>query len=127
VTLRAHVLVVVATAVIVAAILRLLYLRQLRSKYALVWLCLVVAMVPFVVFPTLLQDIADVVGVKYGTTVFLLFGVAFLFLVVVHFSWELSRLEMRSRSLAEEVALLRTELTTSSSAGRGDSGEVAPG
>jgi hypothetical protein len=29
-----------------------------------------------------------------------------LFLVVVHFSWELSRLETRVRKLAEELALL---------------------
>jgi hypothetical protein len=126
-TLRAHIALVVATAIIVAAILRLLYLRQLRSKYALIWLCLVVLMLPFVAVPTLLQDVADVVGVRYGTTAFLMFGVAFLFLVVVHFSWELSRLEMRSRSLAEEVALLRTELTTPPAADRAESGEPAPG
>ena len=37
-------------------------------------------------------------------------AIVFLFFVVVHFSWELSRLEERSRSLAEEVALLRAEL-----------------
>ena len=36
-----------------------------------------------------------------------LVAVTFLFLVAVHFSWELSRLEDRNRALAEEVALLR--------------------
>jgi hypothetical protein len=33
--------------------------------------------------------------------------VGFLFLIVVHFSWELSRSEERVRTLAEELALLR--------------------
>ena len=37
-------------------------------------------------------------------------AVAFLFVLTVHFSWELSRLEERTRTLAEEVALLRDEL-----------------
>jgi Uncharacterized conserved protein (DUF2304) len=40
----------------------------------------------------------------------LLLAVGFLFLVVVHYSWELSRLENRTRTLAEELALLRTRL-----------------
>jgi len=31
------------------------------------------------------------------------------FLVIIHFSWELSRLEDRTRVLAEELALLRAE------------------
>ena len=39
----------------------------------------------------------------------LFLAVGFLFFVVVHFSWELSRLESRVRTLAEEIALLRAE------------------
>ncbi len=109
-TLRAHILAVVLTLVVVGTVLRLLNLRQLRSKYALLWLAIVVLLLPFAAFPTLLQTLADLGGVTYGTTAFLLLGVGFLFLVVVHFSWELSRLETRSRTLAEEVALLRAEL-----------------
>lgn len=116
-TVRAHVLVVIATAIAVVAILRLLYLRQLRSKYALLWLSIVVLLLPLAAFPTLSQTLADLAGVAYGTTAFLLLGVGFLFLVVVHFSWELSRLEMRSRCLAEEVALLRTELAEGQTSG----------
>jgi hypothetical protein len=46
----------------------------------------------------------------YSPTIFLLLAVGFLFLVVVHYSWELSRLENRTRTLAEELALLRTRL-----------------
>ena len=38
-----------------------------------------------------------------------LLAIAFLLLVCVYFSWELSRLEARSRILAEELALLRGE------------------
>ena len=39
-----------------------------------------------------------------------LVGTLFLVLVVMHLSWELSRLEDRTKILAEEVALLRTEV-----------------
>jgi hypothetical protein len=42
--------------------------------------------------------------------------------VVVHYSWELSRLENRTRTLAEELALLRAQLEEGVGAGnaRGD-------
>jgi hypothetical protein len=45
-------------------------------------------------------------------------AIVFLLIVVMHFSWELSRLEERTRTLAEEIALLR--------ATRPDDEEVAP-
>jgi hypothetical protein len=40
----------------------------------------------------------------------LMMACAVLLLVAIHYSWELSRLEVRSRRLAEEVALLRARL-----------------
>jgi hypothetical protein len=36
--------------------------------------------------------------------------------LTIHFSWELSRLEERTRTLAEEVALLRDDLDRRSAA-----------
>ena len=37
----------------------------------------------------------------------MILSVGFLFLIVVHFSWEFSRSEERIRTLAEDLALLR--------------------
>ena len=61
-------------------------------------------------------SVSEWLGVLYSPTIFLLLAVGFLFLVVVHYSWELSRLENRTRTLAEELALLRTRLEDTSSA-----------
>jgi hypothetical protein len=107
VTLRAHVLAIVATFVAIAFILRLVRLRQLRSKYALLWLVTALLLLPLGIAPQLLEPIASWVGVDYAPTAFLVLGLGYLFLVVVHFSWELSRLETRVRLLAEELALLQ--------------------
>ena len=59
-------------------------------------------------------------GIYYPPAAFLMAAVAFLFVLTVHFSWELSRLEERTRTLAEEVALLRNELERRSGTGRAD-------
>ena len=40
----------------------------------------------------------------------LFLGIVFLLLVSVHLSWEVSRLEEETRTLAEDLALLRSEL-----------------
>jgi len=37
-------------------------------------------------------------------------GIAVLTLLAMHFSWEVSRLEERSRAMAEELALLRARV-----------------
>ena len=106
---RAHILLIVVAGVSVAYIFWLLRQHQLRSKYALLWLAIGVVLVPLAVFPGVLNTVADWLGVQYPPAAFLFLAVGFLFFVVVHFSWELSRLERRVRTLAEEVALLRAE------------------
>jgi hypothetical protein len=113
---QAHVLVIVATVIIALFIFRLVRARQLRSKYALLWLVIGVLLLPLAVVPGVLNTVSEWLGVLYSPTIFLLLAVGFLFLVVVHYSWELSRLENRTRTLAEELALLRTRLEGNASA-----------
>ena len=88
-TPRLHWLTGVAGVVLMLVILRLVRRRQLRAKYSLLWLA---------------------VGVAYAPDLLFLVGTLFLVLVVMHLSWEVSRLEDRSKILAEEVALMRAEL-----------------
>lgn len=108
-TTRSHLLVIVATVVVLVIIVRLVRMQQMRSKYALLWLTIAVLLVPVAMVPGVSNTLADWLGVSTGRALFTLAALGFLFLVVVHFSWELSRLEMRTRVLAEELALLRAE------------------
>jgi hypothetical protein len=105
----AHVMVAMVTLGALLFVLRLVRLRRLQSKYALLWLGVGLVLGVLAAFPGLLKWISDGIGVFYPPTLFLALACAFLFLVVVHFSWELSRLEDRTRVLAEEVAMLRAE------------------
>ena len=107
---QAHMLVIVATVITALFILRLVRAHQLRSKYALLWLVIGLMLLLLAAVPGVLNTISEWLGVLYSPTLFLLLAVGFLFFVVVHYSWELSRLENRTRTLAEELALLRTRL-----------------
>jgi len=84
--------------------------RQLKAKYSLLWLSLGVAMAIIAAIPGALDWVAEQIGIFYPPALYLMLGIAFLLLLSMHFSYELSRMENRIRSLAEEVALLRHEI-----------------
>lgn len=102
-----HAVVGVVTIILLLFIMSLLRRRQLRSKYALLWLSVGIGLLPLAVVPDILLPVSRFLGIAYEPATLLFTGMAFLLMVVVHFSWELSRLEERSRVLAEEVAMLR--------------------
>ena len=104
---RAHGFVAVTTLVSLYFVVRLVRRHRLKSKYSLLWLTIGLVMGTIAAFPGLLDNTSYAIGIDYPPATFLVLSVAFLFLVVVQFSWELSRLEDRTRTLAEEVALLR--------------------
>jgi hypothetical protein len=106
-TTRTHVFVVIAALVAVVLILRLVATRQLKSKYALLWLIVAFALLPLAAFPGLLNELADWTGIAYTPTLFLLMALALLAALIGHLTWEVSRLEQRARTLAEEIALIR--------------------
>lgn len=106
-TTRAHVFVVVVTLLSVIFIVRLVRRHKLRSKYSLLWIVVALALATVAVFPGLLDRVSKAAGVYYPPATFLILAVGFLFLIVVHFSWEFSRNEERIRTLAEDVALLQ--------------------
>ena len=54
--------------------------------------------------------VSDLFGIGYAPATFMLLALSFLLVLALHFSWELSRLEDRTRALAEEYALLREEV-----------------
>ena len=94
--------------IVLGAILMVRLVRGggLRSKYALLWLAVASLLVPLALLPGVLSAYSKLVGVHYPPTALLLTAVVILFVVAVHYSWELSRTETRVRRLAEEVALL---------------------
>ncbi|WP_433528612.1 DUF2304 domain-containing protein [Micromonospora sp. CA-263727] len=96
--------------VLLATIVELLRRRQLREKYGMLWLGLLFVVIPLSLFPTLLDGVADLLGVATGVSLVLFLGIVFLLLVCIHLSWEVSRLEEETRTLAEEFALLRAEV-----------------
>ena len=104
---RLDVFVLVVALVNVAVMLELVRRRQLREKYALLWLAVGIGGIVLGLGRTVVDRVAHALGVDYGPSAVFLGAIVFLLLVCMHLSWEVSRLEERTRTLAEELALLR--------------------
>lgn len=101
----ARIFVALLTAGTLIFLLSLVRRRRLRAKYTLLWLATGLGMVVLTAVPGLLDTISRRLGISYGPTTLFSAAIVLLLLVCMHFSWELSRLEERARSLAEELAL----------------------
>ena len=101
----------------------LLRRRHLREKYAVFWVIVAMATLVIAVFPMTLTAAADLVGVAVPANL-LFFGAGMLLLgVSIHQSYEMGRLEDRTRTLAEEIGLLRLEIEVDRAAPSGSSHE----
>lgn len=109
--MRLTVLTAIIAVLLLAFIFELLRRRQLREKYAVLWLVVALIVLPLGFFPRLLDSLAKAVDVVSGVSLVLFLGFMFLLVVCIHLSWEASRLEAETRTLAEEVALIRTQLS----------------
>jgi hypothetical protein len=109
---RAHVLVVLVVLAGVVFLLRVLNRRQMRGKYTLLWMFVGVLVLVLAAFPVLLDRVSHFLRIYYAPSTLFIAAIGFLLLVCVYFSFELSRLEERTRILAEELAILRAEQET---------------
>jgi hypothetical protein len=105
----AHVAVICVVVIGALFLLRLLRKRQLRGKYTLLWMFVGAAALILAAFPSLLDRTARWLHIYSSPNLLFLLAIAFLLIVCIYFSWELSRLEERTRVLAEELAIQRGE------------------
>jgi len=96
--------------IVLAIIVSMLLRRQLREKYATLWLVIGIALLILAVFPGVLAWLARLLGVEIPSNLFFALAIVLLVGVALHLSWELSRAEDEIRRVAEDVAILRADV-----------------
>lgn len=95
---------------IVGLVAEMLRRKKLREKYAIWWLVVGLATLVLAAFPELLVTVAQIVGVQLPSNLLFILSILMLLGVCLHLSWEISVVEEETRVLAEEVAILRTQV-----------------
>lgn len=98
---------VLATILIMIVLIRR---RVLKERFTVWWAVLSLGVVVFAVFPPLLPFVATQLGFRTPSN-FLFFAASLMFLLMsVQFSVEISSLDEKTRTLAEQLGILRTRL-----------------
>lgn len=103
-----------AALVMALAVAELLRRGILRERFAALWLIVCALLIVVAVFPQLLRSAAELLGFTLPANLMFFASILFLLLVAVQLSYEVSRLEARSRRLAEDLALLASEVRSES-------------
>lgn len=85
--------------------------RELRERYALVWLGVALMLLVCGLFPNLIKQFADAWHLSYPSAV-LLIALSMIYVYSFFVSVALSRQYRRSAKLAQEVAILEQRLRT---------------
>ena len=96
--------------VVVAAVVWLLRQRKLREKYAVLWILVGVVTLVLAGFPQLLSWAAELTGFGLPSNLLFMLAIFLLMGVCLHLSLEISVVEDETRALAEEAAILRSQL-----------------
>ena len=102
-----------ALACCVALVLFLVVLlrkRRLREKYALTWIVVALGVCVLGAFPGVIESIASAVGVETPSNLIFALALIVLLGVCIQLSVEITELEEETRTLAEELALLRFDV-----------------
>ena len=105
-----NVLIIVVAVLIALTVV--LYVRRwrLKEEYSLLWLVLAVTMVVPASAPGLVEWFADRLDVLYAPALLFFFALAFVAVMLFHYSLEISRLSDQNRELAQELGLLRARV-----------------
>ncbi|MEW6183146.1 MAG: DUF2304 domain-containing protein [Bacillota bacterium] len=107
------------SAALLYLILDLIRRRHLKEKYALLWLATAMVLLIFAANRSLVEVLAQVLGIYYAPSALFLLGFLFLLALNLQYSVALSRQSERVVRLAQEVALLRQQLEELSAGGAG--------
>jgi hypothetical protein len=120
VTLTSYIFGVVAAVLAIVVVIELLRRRQLRERHAIWWFIAGVLALIAGVFPQTLTWAAHLIGIAIPINLVFFVGIAILFFVCLQHSSELTRLESKTRTLAERVAILELEAKSRDSRASGE-------
>ncbi|MFQ5851210.1 MAG: DUF2304 domain-containing protein [Candidatus Binatia bacterium] len=110
ITVHQRVFAVLASIAVFLLIVELVRRRRLREEYSWLWLLTGVGMIVLVVWYRLLLFVTWMIGAGTPVTTLFLFSSLFLLVIAIHYSVIISRLTTQVKNLAQELALLASQV-----------------
>ena len=120
---------IAAAAVLLFIVFELVRRRRLLERYALLWLGSTVVLLGLAVWKDLLVTVSTAVGIYYAPSALFAVTLAFVLMLLLHFSLVISRLADQNKVLAQKLGMLQervAQLEGASGAGAGSDAEREP-
>ena len=103
--------IIIAAGVIIAMgiIVNMIRKKNLELRHALTWLAVGVSILILDCFPNLISWISAKIGIASPVNMLFFFGFCFSLLIIFTLTIAMSRMSIRMKQLAQEVALLKEE------------------
>ena len=108
-TLSSYIFGIATAAVVLVVVFELLRRGRLRERHAIWWIIAGALALVAGIFPSSLEWAAALFGIEIPINLVFFAGIAVLFLVCLQHSAELTKLEAKTRTLAERIALIELE------------------
>jgi hypothetical protein len=96
--------------VIFAVVIELIRTGRLRERYALLWLGTAVVILVFGLWRDGLNRLSDALGIAYPPNALFVLAMAFVLLLLLHYSTVISKLSDRTTTLTQRIAILEQRL-----------------
>jgi hypothetical protein len=103
---RIQVVAVIGAVALLFIVLELVRRRRLMERYALLWMLSAVVILGLAVWQDALEQLANAMGIVAAPNALFFVAVAFILLLLLHFSAAMSRLSDQSKVIAQRHAIL---------------------
>lgn len=108
-TLKAQIIICIVLVIALMAIVNMVRKRSLELKYVLVWIGCDVVLFVFTLFPNLMQELANILGIYSPVNMIFFMGFILSLIIIFTLTVALSRVTARVRKLAQMIALQENE------------------
>ena len=95
---------------ILTIVIELIRRNHLKERYSLIWLAAAIVLLAFSIWRKLLDFIALKIGIFYPPSFLFLLAIAFLLILLLHFSTIVSSLSEHNKRLAQEIGMLKARI-----------------
>jgi hypothetical protein len=103
---RIQVVAIVGAVALLVIVLEMVRRRRLMERYALLWLLSAIVLLGLAVWQDALEELAGLMGIVAAPNALFFVAVAFILLLLLHFSAAMSRLSDQSKVIAQRHAIL---------------------
>lgn len=123
---RLQAVAIAVTAILLLIVFEMVRRRRLMERYSLLWMFAAFVLLLLAVFTGLLAEIAQAVGIATPSNALFAAAIAFMFMLLLHFSATISRLTDQSKILAQRLAVTEQRVRRLESPSPGEEPPAGP-